>query len=76
MQDVFEHTLQDVYYAENALTKALPKVADAASNADLKKGLTRIMRQAPRLAARSDGRTAPTGLVRPAFVTRGATRSG
>jgi ferritin-like metal-binding protein YciE len=39
MQDVFEHTLQDVYYAENALTKALPKVADAASNADLKKGL-------------------------------------
>ena len=39
MLDVFEHTLQDVYYAENALTKALPKVAEAASNADLKKAL-------------------------------------
>ncbi len=39
MMDVFEHTLQDIYYAENALTKALPKVAAAATNPDLKKGL-------------------------------------
>lgn len=39
MQDVFEHTLRDVYYAENALTKALPKVVEAAKNAELKKGL-------------------------------------
>jgi ferritin-like metal-binding protein YciE len=39
MMDVFEHTLQDIYYAENALAKALPKVATAASNPDLKKGI-------------------------------------
>jgi ferritin-like metal-binding protein YciE len=25
LADIFEHTLQDVYYAENAITKALPK---------------------------------------------------
>ena len=30
LAEIFEHTLQDVYYAENAITKALPKVAKAA----------------------------------------------
>jgi hypothetical protein len=33
LADAFEHTLQDVYYAENAITKALPKVIDAVTNA-------------------------------------------
>lgn len=37
LADIFEHTLQDVYYAENAITKALPKVAKAAKSAELKK---------------------------------------
>ena len=37
LADIFEHTLQDVYYAENAITKALPKVAKAAGSAELKK---------------------------------------
>ena len=31
LEDAFKHTLKDVYYAENALTKALPKVAEAVS---------------------------------------------
>src|ERR1044072_1018939 len=37
LADIFEHTLQDMYYAENAITKALPKVAGAAKDAKLKK---------------------------------------
>ncbi|ESZ14974.1 hypothetical protein X735_15365 [Mesorhizobium sp. L2C085B000] len=37
LADIFEHTLQDIYYAENAITKALPKVAAAANDAKLKK---------------------------------------
>ena len=37
LAEIFEHTLEDVYYAENAITKALPKVAKAATNAELKK---------------------------------------
>ncbi|HEV7309385.1 ferritin-like domain-containing protein [Ensifer sp.] len=37
LAELFEHTLQDVYYAENAITKALPKVAKAAKSAELKK---------------------------------------
>lgn len=36
LDDAFHHTLKDIYYAENALTKALPKVAEATGNAKLK----------------------------------------
>lgn len=37
LADIFEPTLADIYYAENAITKALPKVAKAATDAKLKK---------------------------------------
>lgn len=36
LADAFHHTLQDIYYAEKALTKALPNVAKAAANPDFK----------------------------------------
>ena len=36
LADAFEHTLQDVYFAENAIAKALPNVIEAVSNTDLK----------------------------------------
>ena len=36
LADAFSHTLKDVYYAENAILKAGPKVAKAVGNADLK----------------------------------------
>ena len=39
LADAFEHTLQDVYFAENAIAKALPNVIEAVSNADLKRAL-------------------------------------
>lgn len=39
LSDAFEHTLKDIYYAENALTKALPKVAKAATSKKLKDAL-------------------------------------
>jgi ferritin-like metal-binding protein YciE len=39
LSDAFEHTLQDVYYAENAISKSLPRVIEAVSNAELKKAL-------------------------------------
>jgi ferritin-like metal-binding protein YciE len=39
MEDLFLHQLQDIYYAEQQLTKAIPKMADQATNADLKAGL-------------------------------------
>ena len=40
LSDVFEHTLEDIYYAENALTKALPKAQKAAQHPELKDALS------------------------------------
>ena len=39
LAEAFHHTLKDIYYAENALTKALPNVAKAAGSAELKKAV-------------------------------------
>jgi ferritin-like metal-binding protein YciE len=39
LTDVFEHTLQDIYYAEQALTKAIPKAEQAALHPELKEAL-------------------------------------
>jgi ferritin-like metal-binding protein YciE len=36
LNELFEETLKDVYFAENAILKALPKMAKQASNADLR----------------------------------------
>ena len=35
MADAFHHTLKDIYYAENALTKAMPKMIDALPAGDI-----------------------------------------
>ena len=36
LDDLFVHTLQDIYYAEKQILKALPKMARAAASPDLK----------------------------------------
>src|SRR3954463_9167449 len=38
MNDLFLHQLQDIYYAENQLLKALPKMAEKATDKQLKQG--------------------------------------
>jgi len=38
MNDLFLHQLQDIYYAEKQLVKALPKMADKATDRQLKQG--------------------------------------
>jgi ferritin-like metal-binding protein YciE len=38
MNDLFVHQLQDIYYAEKQLVKALPKMAEKASDQQLKQG--------------------------------------
>ncbi len=40
LQEAFIHELSDIYSAEKQLTKALPKMAKAATNADLAAGFT------------------------------------
>jgi ferritin-like metal-binding protein YciE len=39
MDDLLLHGLQDIYYAENQIVKALPKLIGKATNRDLTKGL-------------------------------------
>jgi len=38
LHDLFLHTLQDIYYAENQITKALPKMIDKATDPALRAG--------------------------------------
>jgi ferritin-like metal-binding protein YciE len=39
MDDLFVHTLQDIYYAEKQIVKSLPDMIEKATNRDLKAGL-------------------------------------
>ena len=39
LNDLFVHTLQDIYYAEQQITKHLPKMIDKVSDSQLKQGL-------------------------------------
>ena len=39
LEDLFSHGLKDIYYAENQILKALPKLIESATNPQLKKGL-------------------------------------
>jgi ferritin-like metal-binding protein YciE len=45
LQDYFLHALQDIYWAENALVKALPKMAKESTSPDLKKAFTDHLEQ-------------------------------
>lgn len=38
LDDLFVHTLQDIYYAEQKITKALPKMIDKVTDPELKQG--------------------------------------
>ncbi|WEJ99056.1 MAG: ferritin-like domain-containing protein [Candidatus Sphingomonas phytovorans] len=45
LDDLFVHTLQDIYYAEHQITKALPKMIEKASAPDLKTGFETHLRE-------------------------------
>ena len=53
LDDLFVHTLQDIYYAENQIVKNLPTMVDKASNPELKQAfqthLTETKNQVQRL---------------------------
>ena len=44
-EDLFLHTLQDIYYAENRIIKALPKMIKKASDPQLKQGFETHLQQ-------------------------------
>ena len=45
MDDLFIHTLQDIYYAEKQIEKALPKMVEKASAGELRDGFASHLEQ-------------------------------
>ena len=45
VDDLFMHSLQDIYYAEHQIEKALPDMIGKASDAELKKGFSAHLKQ-------------------------------
>jgi ferritin-like metal-binding protein YciE len=72
MDDLFVHTLQDIYYAEKQIEKALPKMVEKASAADLRDGFASHLEQTHEHVARLEkvfqmhGHT-PKGVTCPAI---------
>jgi len=45
MDDLFVHTLRDIYYAENQILKSLPEMIEKSSDPQLKQGLQSHLRE-------------------------------
>lgn len=54
MEDLLLHGLQDIYYAEQQITKALPKMIDQATNRDLSQGLKNHLEETNKQIERLD----------------------
>ena len=54
MDDLFLHQLQDIYYAENQITKALPKMIDKATDPQLKQGFQTHLKETENHIGRLD----------------------
>jgi len=46
MDDLFVHTLRDIYYAEKQIVKSLPEMIEKANNPQLKQGFRRTCAKA------------------------------
>ena len=45
MDDLFVHTLRDIYYAENQILKALPEMIEKSNDPQLKRGFQTHLRE-------------------------------
>jgi ferritin-like metal-binding protein YciE len=54
LDNLFVHTLQDIYYAETQITKALPKMIDKASDPQLRQGFETHLRETENQIRRLD----------------------
>ena len=45
LDDLFVHTLRDIYYAEKQIEKALPKMVDKATSPELKAGFEKHLQE-------------------------------
>jgi ferritin-like metal-binding protein YciE len=54
MDDLFVHTLRDIYYAEKQIVKSLPEMIEKASNPQLKQGFQTPLRETENPVTRLD----------------------
>ena len=54
LDNLFVHTLQDIYYAETQITKALPKMIDKATDPQLRQGFETHLRETENQIRRLD----------------------
>jgi ferritin-like metal-binding protein YciE len=54
MDDLFVHTLRDIYYAEKQIVKSLPEMIEKASNQQLKQGFQTHLRETENHVKRLD----------------------
>ena len=71
-EDLFLHSLEDIYYAEHQIEKALPDMIEKASDAELKRGLRTHLRQTKGHIKRLDQafkkiKVTPQGIQSPAI---------
>jgi ferritin-like metal-binding protein YciE len=52
LDDLFVHTLQDIYYAEQQITKALPTMIEKAQNLELREGFSLHLQETKQHVAR------------------------
>ena len=45
LEDLYQHGLKDIYYAENQIVKSLPDMIENTTNAELKRGLQHHLRE-------------------------------
>lgn len=69
MDDLLLHGLQDIYYAEQQITKALPKMIEQATNRDLAQGLKLHLEETHQQIERLMSSRSSTG-SRPARIVR------
>jgi ferritin-like metal-binding protein YciE len=70
MDDLFLHTLQDVYYAENQIVNALPKMIDKATSRELAAGLREHLRKTGARLRDSNGFSRSLARLRKAWIAR------
>ena len=75
MDDLFLHTLQDIYYAEHQIEKALPDMVKKASDPELKKGFQIHLKQTRGQIKRLDQAFRSSSLSRRAPNARRSTAS-
>ena len=54
MEDLFQHELQDIYYAEHQILKSLPTMIDKATNRDLATALRNHLEETNKQVDRLD----------------------